>query len=52
MIEPQILKHHLFVGCLEITNINIGTIKEVLEAKYSFHCHTYYGSDLNEIYIV
>jgi hypothetical protein len=47
MSEFQILKHHLFVICLEITNINMATIKEVLEAKYSFHCHTYYGSDLN-----
>lgn len=52
MSESQILKYHMLVKCLEITSINIGTINEILDTKYSFHCHTYYASDLNEIYIV
>jgi len=34
--EHQILKYQVFVNCLEITNINKGTINEILDTKYSF----------------
>ena len=52
MWEPQILKYHLFVRCLEITNINKGTINRILETNNSFHCRTYFGSDIKEVQVV
>jgi len=33
MSEPQILKCHFFVSCLEITNINIGTNNGILNTN-------------------